>query len=748
MPRLYLILLVFLGNAFFTNAQTEIGKYLKYAEEQFQKGDYYSALDLYKKALAIDSNSVAVNWAYAETLRAYKDYRNAEKYYQIVYEKEEALIYPSSLLQLGLMQKQNGKYDEAIETFKLAKKKYARQKKDYLYLKSRRELESCLWAKTAIENKDLTIEPIAGNVNTPNAEFGHVIIDSILIFSSLKADSISTNEEVFDKSYRTHLYQKNLKVHAENPKVEAIDQLFEKSMSSGNGIFSLDGNRFYYSLCKENDHNYSCKIMVANYKNGKWSKPDSLGEIINVSGANTTMPCIANWENNEYLIFSSDRNGGEGGLDLWYSQIKNGNQYSKARNIKNLNSPDNETSPFWDESQKTLYFSSSWWDGLGGLDVFSSQFLGSLQNPENAGLPINSPANDLYFFKYDEKEYVTSNRLGVQFSKNPTCCSDIFVLDKPLIVPPPTQKETLEELNKRLPVTLYFHNDVPNPKSTEIATNVNYIDSYQEYKEMLEKYQKEYSSGLTGEKADEAKEDIESFFIEYVDQGVKDLNLFRDLLLEELQKGRKINLTIKGFASPLAKSDYNVNLTKRRISSLVNYLSAFNEGVFVPYLQDNSPDGGKLTFTEVPFGEYTSNKLVSDNLNDQKNSVYSRAAGLERKIEIQLVNFIEDSIVDLPLEVKTNIENVGIISPSKKVSVSYTLTNSNDHTVTFLPPRIPCECSEVSIDNKTLKPGESTQVHFTFDPNGYAGNVVKSIYLKTAHSEEEIRLILSAEVEK
>jgi hypothetical protein len=44
------------------------------------------------------------------------------------------------------MQKQNGKYEAAIETFKKAKKKYAKDKKGYLYLKSKRELESCLWA--------------------------------------------------------------------------------------------------------------------------------------------------------------------------------------------------------------------------------------------------------------------------------------------------------------------------------------------------------------------------------------------------------------------------------------------------------------------------------------------------------------------------------------------------------------------------------------------------------------------------
>jgi hypothetical protein len=163
---------------------------------------------------------------------------------------------------------------------------------------------------------------------------------------------------------------------------------------------------------------------------------------------------------------------------------------------------------------------------------------------------------------------------------------------------------------------------------------------------MLDKYQTEYSTGLEPVKAEIAKEDIENFFIEYVDQGVKDLELFRDLLLEELKNGSKINLTVKGFASPLAKTDYNVNLTKRRISSLVNYLREFDNGVFAPYLDGNAANGGKVQFTQVPFGEYTANKLTSDNFHDQKNSVYSRSAAIERKIEIQSVDYIkEDSLL-------------------------------------------------------------------------------------------------------
>src|SRR5690606_18536323 len=135
----YLVLFI-LGVSSMTLGQNNLKRYLEFAKEQFDKGDYYYALEYYEKAMEIDSQSGDINWFMAETNRAYKDYRKAEFYYAKVYEREEARIYPSSLLQWGLMQKQNGKYDQAIETFKKAKKKYYKDKKSYLYLKSKQEL--------------------------------------------------------------------------------------------------------------------------------------------------------------------------------------------------------------------------------------------------------------------------------------------------------------------------------------------------------------------------------------------------------------------------------------------------------------------------------------------------------------------------------------------------------------------------------------------------------------------------------
>ena len=97
-----------------------------------------------------------------------------------------------------------------------------------------------------------------------------------------------------------------------------------------------------------------------------------------------------------------------------------------------------------------------------------------------------------------------------------------------------------------------------------------------------------------------------------------------------LKEGEKVNLTLKGYCSPLASTSYNVNLAKRRLSSLVNYFNAYQDGALKNYLADENKV--KIIIEEV--GELKASQLVSDNPNDATNAVYSRAAALERKIQI------------------------------------------------------------------------------------------------------------------
>lgn len=681
MSRLHLIV-CFLFAAFTGLAQNELGKYLEFADEQYRKGDYVYALDYYNKAMALDSNSVSILWKYAETLRAYKDYRKAAFYYEKVYQKEETAIYPNSLLYWALMEKQNGRYDQAIELFKRGKKKYAKNKKSYAYLKCRRELESCLWAQSAVKDAlKINAVGLPDGLNTVNSEFAHSLLGKRLVFSSLRADSIGAQEEVYDPVYTNQLYWFPVWDSAvADPRAELVSTLKAAGLNTGNGSLSPDGQRFYFSQCSAEGAGFRCRIMVARYRDGKWSNPEPLGDIVNDPDANTTMPCSTIFEGEETLFFSSNRPDGKGGMDLYFVPVKNnGNQFGRVRPVPKVNTVDDELSPWYDQEQRRLYFSSSWWDGFGGQDVFYTPMInGNFSDPVNVGLPFNSPANDLYYFRSSDTSYVSSNRLGVKYAKNPTCCSDIFAYAPPIVLVPETKKETLADLNKRLPVTLYFHNDVPDPRSRETTTKVNYSDSYTDYLGMLPQYKKEYGKGLTGDKVSEAEEDIESFFTEYVEQGMKDLTLFKSLLYEELEKGYRIRLNVRGFASPLARTEYNVALTKRRIASLVNHLQVCDNGIFAPYLNGTARNGGKLEVVGVPFGEYTADQITSDNPNDQKNSVYSRAAAIERKIEIQSVSYLDSDSLFFLVDIDPTSIVLGKVGVNEHFHRSFTVFNSGE----------------------------------------------------------------------
>ena len=733
MSRLYLVglfILVLQG----VMGQNLLPKHIQFADEQMQKGDYIYAIEHYQKAMDIDSTTIDILWKMAEAQRAYKDYRKAEYYYNKIYKLESSKIFPSCLLQLALMQKQNGKYDLAIDNFKKAKKLYSSAKKDYLYLKAKHELESTIWAKdnqSIYEKMDMSRLP--SPVNSVNAEFIHQVKDNEIYFSSLRGDSISNKEEVYSLQYYNQLYKSDLNF-------ENVTPLFETKEHNGNGTFSLDGKRFYYSICSSEQAQFNCKIAVRSIRNGQWSEPEFLGDIINTSDAtNTTMPHIGKMDGKEVLFFASNRKESEGGLDIFYSEIKNGNQFSKPRAIKSINSIEDDVTPFWDEATNRLYFSSTWNMNYGGMDVFYSNYNGQFSSPINAGQPINSPANDLYFLNNKDTFLLSSNRLGVMYAKNPTCCTDIFKLQKPTVIIPPTPRETLAELNKRLPVILYFHNDEPNPKTQDTTTTLNYLYTFDQYVRLEETYKKEYQSGLKGEKAQSAAEDIEDFFLEHVQKGVKDLAQFTPLLLDELKAGNHLKVIVRGFASPLAKTDYNVKLTKRRIASLVNYLKAYDNGVFQTFI-----DNKQLTFEQIPFGEYNANQLISDNPNDQKQSVYSRAAALERKIEINSILLQGESNYHV-LELISPIYDAGKVKMGTDIQAAFEWKNNSSEEVIL--SLVYKHQSLEAPQNIVLKPNGSTKLTVIYSTLGYFGHSVRQVVYENPITKERFGLNITTVLE-
>ncbi|HPA36183.1 MAG TPA: hypothetical protein PLA16_07435, partial [Chitinophagales bacterium] len=102
-----------------------------------------------------------------------------------------------------------------------------------------------------------------------------------------------------------------------------------------------------------------------------------------------------------------------------------------------------------------------------------------------------------------------------------------------------------------------------------------------------------------------------------------------DMLEGYLKQGKKITLNLKGYSSPLAQDQYNFQLSKRRIESVKNYLITRNNGALQQYI-----NSGQLSFELLPFGKNAAPAGISDKLSDSKNSIYGKAASLERRVEI------------------------------------------------------------------------------------------------------------------
>lgn len=629
---------VFLLKSLFSLHGQSAKQYAQAGEKSIKQADYVQAQQWFEKATEVDPQNISHWFNLAESYRLNNQYVQAEHAYQKVILHELQTNYPTALFWLACMQKSQAKYAEASINFSKAKSNKS-MPSNYLR-KAKNEINICLQAEQWIKDSlRIEIKNLGESLNSEGAEFAFFPNTSEeALLSVLRAKEIEKNQVVKDRVYQSTIY-KAKQTEGEWTLEESLPKIINNAAyDQANASVSQDGNRLYFSRCDELG---SCQIFMSKKQQNAWQDPELLDVNINPEGSSNTQPHITQIKGKEYLFFTSTRTGGKGGFDIWYSQVsEQGNTYAIPKNAgKKVNTPDHEITPFYDHRNECLYFSSNWHAGIGGYDIFKScGELKSLGIPENLGVPINSPANDLYFSKIDSTHgFLTSNREGSVFSNNAgTCCNDIYsfrLLPEPIDSIKESTASRIEKLNLHLPV-LYFHNDEPNPKSLDTLTSLSYTETYEKYTAMLEKYQQEYAQGLSKEEEEIAHQDMEDFFNLQVDQGVRDLQVFCEHLQKELQRGEKILITIKGYASPLAKTDYNVNLTLRRISSLVNYLRLYRNGELIPYLEKTATNGGSIDFEKIPFGEYKSDSTVSDNLNDTRNSVYSKKAALERKIEV------------------------------------------------------------------------------------------------------------------
>lgn len=140
------------------------------------------------------------------------------------------------------------------------------------------------------------------------------------------------------------------------------------------------------------------QILTTLYDGVEWTQPVALDEEINKEGSHEVSACVSLSGNEIY--FSSDREGGFGGKDIYRIRKLPNGKWSKAMNLGSIvNSAGDEDAPFIHPDNMHLYYSSNGHLGMGGYDVFVAELDSNnyAHINTNMGYPINTTDDDIYF---------------------------------------------------------------------------------------------------------------------------------------------------------------------------------------------------------------------------------------------------------------------------------------------------------------------------------------------------------------
>lgn len=407
------------------NAPQKSWKKLQKEAEEFEKlGDLGRAAIYYESAYAQKDDKKLIyraGYCYFET----RDYANAVKCLVEVKDENANSNYDKPGLKYAQALKQTGKYEESKEAFNNFMSNYNGDDKEAVREVVDTEIQGCNFALKAQEytNSNIQIAHLDPNVNTDKTEFAPIPFNNDVLYYSSTVSGVS-------KVYRT---QKNKNGSWMTRQVPPIFTGKMEKPHFGNGSFTPDGKRFFFTQCDLVEGGKpKCQIYLMYEENKEWSAPVKLPDYINAEAANTTHPFVTIVDDKEVLYFASDREGGKGGLDLWYCtrDVESaGNNFTLPKNLgHNINTSKDEISPYYHIPSQTLYFSSNGRISAGGFDVFKS--LGEKMKWEvaqNLGFPVNSAADDLFFVISEAHGggYLVSNRI-FEPEKVATTNDDIF----------------------------------------------------------------------------------------------------------------------------------------------------------------------------------------------------------------------------------------------------------------------------------------------------------------------------------
>ncbi|MGQ1911621.1 hypothetical protein ACT3CE_17790 [Marinifilum sp. RC60d5] len=416
------IILIFIFSLFCI-PQTDAQKLLSVKKSEFVTASDKSPLAYSKIKKAIDlfeEDANSTDQCIALFLEAYKNNKgNAELNYNlgICYlfsnQKEKSTKYLETAYQLnpmlskdlcfyiGLSYQYRSEFNKAIELFNKNIEneiKIKGEKNKNLIELCEKHINEC---RNGIHLQSLpasySISLLNDKVNSRFNDLNPVKVDHVFYFSSQR--KLNSSSKSIEKVYSVSTDQDGF----QDVKIENIpfDEILNVALVDciGNNTFA-----FYAGIDNGGD------IYTAEKKDNKWTAVKAI-KGVNTLSSREASACIAGNE----LYFVSDRSGSYGACDIFFcTKIKGGN-WSVPKNIGlHINTPFDEADVFVTKDGKELFFNSKGHNSMGGYDIFKCERLqnGGWSDPVNMGAPVNSPYNDIQYFKSDDGEAFFSSERG------------------------------------------------------------------------------------------------------------------------------------------------------------------------------------------------------------------------------------------------------------------------------------------------------------------------------------------------
>lgn len=527
----------------------------KLAESYRKLNNYAEALQWYKEATEWHQQFPDAKYWYAVSLRTTGDFENAEKAFT------DYLATSAS----------NEEYKKAAEK-ELANLKFINEQ-----LK-RPEVARFTVAKKQALQATATYAPVANN--------------NMVVFTASTADTTQKKKTV----YINNLYSGYFTDGALSS-IQKISFGDNSTMHEGVASITADGNKIYFTRWTGTEGKKLASVYVAEKSAGSWANPVPV-TAVNVEGFSSQEPMIS--PDGNYLIFSSNMPGGEGGFDLYYVQMQNGTVAGKPVNMgKSINTAQNEQAPFYHARTKTFVFSSNGRVGMGGMDFYKAtgELPSSLSEPVNMGYPYNSVKDDIYFTASGRNLY---NNILFSSDRGSACCLELFGLERSKLAKHITGRVINCKENKTLDSTSLVVTDASGNVVDTLKTdeNGNYSLTLADFKNLSLQVQRQGFIPATGSIAAPNEDlDIDSMtapdicmepvpipenkpivltniYFEFAKADIKPESFeFLDSLASFMLKYPTMAIEISGHTDNIGSDEKNQKLSEDRAAAVVKYLT-------------------------------------------------------------------------------------------------------------------------------------------------------------------------------